>query len=218
METMEQKQSKKMFIQIVKQLRELIAEQQIKPGDKLPSERVLCEQLNVSRSSVREALRSLELLGLIETKHGGGTFLADVVQHKLVEILSSFILQETKSVDDVKATREMHEREAIRIICKNESLRDLPIWDSLFISIEFQNEVMREHLLRECIIASGNRLALKIWMQLIAYSKNILKNNVTEDEKAVLQTLLKSMQMGYEEEAIEAYDEWMHELSTIALA
>ncbi|WP_332651095.1 FadR/GntR family transcriptional regulator [Lysinibacillus sp. 54212] len=212
---MEQKQSKKMFVQIVKQLRELIATQQIKPGEKLPSERVLCEQLNVGRSSVREALRSLELLGLIETRHGGGTFLADVGQHKLVEILSSFILQGTKSVDDVNATREMHEREAIRIICRNDSLRNLPIWDSLFISIELQDEVIREYLLRECIIASGNRLALKIWMQLVAYSMNILKNYVTEEEKEVLQVLLKSIQMGYEEEAIEAYDDWMHHLQTI---
>ncbi len=72
------KPEKKMFLQIVKQLREIIIDQHIQPGDKLPSERVLSEQLNTSRSSVSEAFRSLELLGLIETRHGGGTFLADV--------------------------------------------------------------------------------------------------------------------------------------------
>ena len=44
-----------MFLQIVKQLRELIAEQNIQEGQKLPSERVLSEQLQVGRSSVREA-------------------------------------------------------------------------------------------------------------------------------------------------------------------
>lgn len=213
---MEQKHSKKMFVQIVNQLRELIATQQIQPGEKLPSERVLCEQLNVGRSSVREALRSLELLGLIETRHGGGTFLADVGQHKLVDILSSFILQGTKSIEDINATREMHEREAIRIICRNNSLRNLPIWDSLFVSIELQKELVREHLLRECIIASGNRLSLKIWMQLVAYSIDILKNYVKEEEKEILQVLLKSIQMGYEDEAIEAYNDWMKLLSTIA--
>ena len=68
-------QPKKRFIEIVQQLRTLIREEQIKEGDKLPSERVLSERLQVGRSAVREALRSLELLGLIETKHGGGTFL-----------------------------------------------------------------------------------------------------------------------------------------------
>lgn len=201
-----------MFLQIVKQLRELIIDRHIQPGDKLPSERVLCEQLNTSRSSVREALRSLELLGLIETKHGGGTFLADVSGNQLVEILSSFILQEEQSQKDVHATREMHEREAIRVICQQSQLRILPIWDSLFAQIELQQEVRRDAILRECIVASGNRLSLKIWMQLIAYSMTSLKENITDSEKQVLQVLLKSMQMGYEEEAIEAFNEWMKQL------
>lgn len=52
---MENKPEKKMFLQIVKQLRELIASQHIQEGQKLPSERVLSEQLQVGRSSVREA-------------------------------------------------------------------------------------------------------------------------------------------------------------------
>ena len=59
--------NKKRFLHIVQQLRELIEKENIQPGDKLPSERVLTERLQVGRSSVREALRSLELLGLIET-------------------------------------------------------------------------------------------------------------------------------------------------------
>ena len=201
-----------MFLQIVKQLRELIIDQHIRPGDKLPSERVLCEQLNTSRSSVREALRSLELLGLIETRHGGGTFLADVSGNQLVEILSSFILQEERSKQDVHATREMHEREAIRVICQEPQLRNLPIWDSLFVQIELQQEIRRDAILRECIVAAGNRLSLKIWMQLIAYSMTSLKQLITDSEKQVLQVLIKSIQMGYVEEAIEAYNEWMEQL------
>lgn len=202
-------ENKKMFIQIVKQLRELILEQQIEPGDKLPSERMLSEKLSVGRSTIREALRSLELLGIIETKHGGGTFLASVQQHQLIEILSSFILQETKSIEDVHATREMHEREAIRIICRNPFLRKLPVWDSMFIKIELEQELMREDILRECIIASGNRLALKIWLQLMAFSNAPFKEFVTVNEKHHLQIFIKSIQMGYIKEAIEAYEEWM---------
>ena len=87
-------QPKKRFIEIVQQLRTLIREEQIKEGDKLPSERVLSERLQVGRSAVREALRSLELLGLIETKHGGGTFLTASPQHKLIEVLATFIMDD----------------------------------------------------------------------------------------------------------------------------
>ena len=63
-------EQKKVFLDIVQQLRQLIKMEEIQAGEKLPSERVLSERLGVGRSSVREALRSLELLGLIETKHG----------------------------------------------------------------------------------------------------------------------------------------------------
>lgn len=209
---MEQKLGKKMFVQIVKQLRELIAEQQIQPGQKLPSERVLCEQLNASRSTIREALRSLELLGLIESKHGGGTFLANAGDHRLIEILASFILQQEKSMEDVHATREMHEREAIRLICQQQALRALPIWDSLFTQIELEQELMRDVFLQECIIATGNRLSLKIWLQLMSYSAPAYKKIITKNEKQPLQILLKSIQMGYEQEAMEAFSEWINRI------
>ena len=59
---------------IVEQLTSLILEGEIKTGDKLPSERELCEQFGVGRNSVREATRSLESARLVETKQGEGTF------------------------------------------------------------------------------------------------------------------------------------------------
>jgi len=125
-------EQKKVFLEIVQQLRQLIKMEKIQAGEKLPSERVLSERLGVGRSSVREALRSLELLGLIETRHGGGTFLASTHKHQLVEILSMFILEDEKSKKDVELTRQIHEMEAIRVISCTEILRTLPVWDSFF--------------------------------------------------------------------------------------
>lgn len=201
--------SEKIFVQIVQQLRELIEERNMKPGDKMPSERVLSETLQVSRSSIREALRSLELLGLIQSKHGGGTFLSDAGGHQLVELVSSFILQNEKSSHDVLLTRRMHEKEAIRTISNDSTLRNLEIWDSFFRQVEISEPVLRESLLKELIVASGNRLSLKIWIQLNAYSHQALKQNIEHIEKENIKMLLKSMQMGYEQEAIEAYTLWL---------
>lgn len=206
---LEQKATKKIFLQIVKQLRELIAEQNIQEGEKLPSERVLSEQLQVGRSSVREALRSLELLGLIETRHGGGTYLASMKHHQFVEILGSFILQDTQSIADVHLTRQMHEKEAIRVICQSKQLRSLPIWESFFVKVELEEQLKREAILRECMIVSGNRLAYKIWLQLFSFSSSLLQQDTLQKEQLHLKTMLTSMQMGYEYEAIEAYENWM---------
>lgn len=208
---MEQNKPKKMFVQVVQQLRLLIAEQQLKPGDKLPSERVLSETLNVSRSSIREALRSLELLGLINSKHGGGTYLADAGGHQLVELISSFILQNDQSNSEIVSNRRMHEKEAIRVICQNIALRKLEVWDSFFKQVELAELVTREALLKELIVACGNRLSLKIWIQLNAFSQKALKQNIEANEKEAVQLLLKSMQMGYVEEAIEAYEDWLNQ-------
>lgn len=202
-------ENKKVFLEIVSKLKDIIIAEKLQPGDKLPSERVLSEKLGVGRSSVREALRSLELLGIIETRQGGGTFLASSQQYRLVELLATFILQENQSIRDVHKTREIHEREAIRIICSDKRLRQLPVWESLFLKIELETEVIRDHILRELLIASENRLALRIWIQLVAYSANALKKMTTEEEKPILQRLLKSLQLGYEKEALEAYTEWL---------
>ncbi|MGH2345766.1 MAG: FadR/GntR family transcriptional regulator, partial [Chloroflexota bacterium] len=61
---------------IVERIREFIAEQKLEPGDRLPPERVLMEQLRVGRSSVREAMKILATLGLVEIRRGDGAYVA----------------------------------------------------------------------------------------------------------------------------------------------
>ncbi len=63
---------------IIEQVRDLFTSGRLKPGDRLPSERELSEALSVSRSSVREAVRAMESLGLIEARAGEGTFVASL--------------------------------------------------------------------------------------------------------------------------------------------
>ncbi|WP_445489500.1 FadR/GntR family transcriptional regulator [Niallia sp. 03133] len=94
------------YVEIVNHIREMIDREALKPGDKLPSERSLCERLDVGRSSIREALRALELLGLIETRKGEGTFLRDFQGHQLVQLISTFILQDHKAKQDVIQTKD----------------------------------------------------------------------------------------------------------------
>jgi GntR family transcriptional regulator, transcriptional repressor for pyruvate dehydrogenase complex len=58
----------------IDQIKDLIVSQQLEPGSKLPSERKLVEELQISRASVREALRILEIMGLVEVKPGKGAY------------------------------------------------------------------------------------------------------------------------------------------------
>jgi GntR family transcriptional repressor for pyruvate dehydrogenase complex len=61
---------------IIEQIRDLITSGRLRPGDRLPAERDLAKILDVGRSTVREAIRALESLGILETRAGEGTFLA----------------------------------------------------------------------------------------------------------------------------------------------
>ncbi|MCP5365414.1 MAG: FCD domain-containing protein [Hyphomicrobiales bacterium] len=64
---------------VARELEKLIFEGVLKPGDRLPPERELAQEFDVSRPSLREALQKLESVGLLETRHGGGTFVKDAI-------------------------------------------------------------------------------------------------------------------------------------------
>ncbi|MDD5636560.1 MAG: FadR/GntR family transcriptional regulator [Atribacterota bacterium] len=69
--------TQKVYVKIVEQIRELIREGKLKPGDRLPSEQELAEQFGISRPSVREAMSALEILGITERRVGKGNFIKD---------------------------------------------------------------------------------------------------------------------------------------------
>ena len=204
-----QKKSSKMYLDIVGELRVIIRDEGIKTGGKLPSERVLAERLQVGRSTVREAFRSLELLGLIETRRGEGTFLADFQKHQFVEVLAEFIMQQPNSLVDVHETRRIHEIAAIRAVCNDLTLRTLPVWESLFSKIESDGEVLREDIIREMIVATENRLSLKVWFLLKQYSMVPLGEMTQEAESALVRDLLHGVLSGDELKALNAYKKWI---------
>lgn len=65
----------RLYEQVVARLREYVQAESLQTGDRLPPERDLADQLGVSRTSVRQAIVALEVQGLVEVRHGGGTFL-----------------------------------------------------------------------------------------------------------------------------------------------
>lgn len=69
-------------------IKEYLLQHRLHPGDSLPTESVLCDQLGVSRSSVREAIRTLSALDIVEVRHGTGTFVGNLSLEPLVNGLA----------------------------------------------------------------------------------------------------------------------------------
>ena len=65
-----------LYENIAERLRQFIADEQLEPGSRLPPERVLAERLGVSRTSVRQGLTALRVMGLVTIHHGAGAYLA----------------------------------------------------------------------------------------------------------------------------------------------
>jgi GntR family transcriptional regulator len=69
--------SKPIYEQVIDEIKKQIARGEIKPGDKLPSQRELAKDIQVNPNTVQRAYREMEILDLVETKRGRGTFIKD---------------------------------------------------------------------------------------------------------------------------------------------
>ncbi len=105
----------RLYEEIVKQLVELINKGTLKPGDRLPPERELAIQFNVSRTAIREALRSLELMGFIDSKVGGGTFIRQVTLRNVIDPFSVLLAQDKKLILELIVVRQLLETELAKL-------------------------------------------------------------------------------------------------------
>ena len=107
---------------IVKQLTDLINSGTLKPGDRLPTERELAVQLNVSRTAIREALRSLEMMGFIESKVGEGTFIKEITLNNVIDPFSSILFQDKKLMAELIEVRLLLETEIAKLAARKITL------------------------------------------------------------------------------------------------
>ncbi|WP_096189708.1 FadR/GntR family transcriptional regulator [Evansella halocellulosilytica] len=177
--------NQKVYLNILKEIDRIIHEDNLSPGDKLPSERELAERLQAGRSSVREALRALELLDLIETRKGEGTFMRRSGGHRLAEVLAGFFLRDHQARQDVKETRKIIEIEAVRLACLRVTKAQLKKMSELITQSrlrwgEGNIPVEEDYLFHKTLVESSqNRLMLNIWRPLVEYSKVALKESLS---------------------------------------
>jgi GntR family transcriptional regulator, transcriptional repressor for pyruvate dehydrogenase complex len=98
----------KVYEEVALQLERLILKK-LRPGDKLPAERELAEMLRVSRSSIRDAIRSLELMGLVEPRQGAGTVVCEVSAESVISPLTGLLLRQEQHIAELLDFRMMLE-------------------------------------------------------------------------------------------------------------
>ena len=107
MQTLESKVGRRLYEDIVQQFHALIRQGELQHGARLPSERAMAEQFKVSRGSVREAIRALELQGLVVPKRGSATFTNTRDLESVVALLASTLSSGPGSLDTLDDIFEM---------------------------------------------------------------------------------------------------------------
>lgn len=118
----------KVYHEIVEQIKELIASGKIKPGDRLPPERELAELFKASRNSVRDAIRVLEQMGLIDSRQGDGTYIRSVTAEEVTAPLALCLLQSRTQMRELWEVRRVLEpalAEAAAVRVTEEELDEL---------------------------------------------------------------------------------------------
>lgn len=98
----------RVYTEVARQLQASIVDR-LKPGDMLPPERELVRRFGVSRSSIRDAIRSLEAVGLLEPHQGVGTVVRELSADSVVNPVASVLLQKRKAIDDLLDVRNIIE-------------------------------------------------------------------------------------------------------------
>ena len=98
----------KVYEEVAQQIERLILKK-LRPGDKLPSERELAEMLKVSRSSIRDAIRGLELRGLVEPRQGAGTIVRETAAEPMPNPFASALKRRKEMVSELLDFRKMLE-------------------------------------------------------------------------------------------------------------
>ncbi|OQR53821.1 GntR family transcriptional regulator [Bacillus sp. CDB3] len=178
-------------------------------GDRLPSERELSSRLNAGRSSVREALRALELVGLIETRRGEGTFIRNFYDNGLVQLIAPFLLQDEKTIRDLLQTKRLLEKDMIRLVCNLPKETFSKVLSKLHQVLE-ENEgsipMLHQTFFKTLIEQFDNYLLYRIWMIVNDYVAT-LSCEISGDSIEMYRKLYAVLKEKQENDALKIYDE-----------
>lgn len=171
----------KVYELVIEQIKEMISNGTLKKGDKLPSERELVEELQVSRTSIREALRSLEIVGLIESRQGEGNFIKDSFKNNFFQPLSIMFLLQNNDITEVLELRRIIEIENCELAAQRITNEELDILKELiynFKNCESEDESIKVDKKFHYMIAqsSHNNLVLCVLNSISTLMDSIIKD------------------------------------------
>lgn len=164
---MEVKEPGKAYEKVIHYIKQEILNGNLEQGAKLPPERDLAEQLGVSRNSVREALRTLDVIGMITSTQGAGNCVSCNFEKSLVESMSMMFLLQKTDYFQLSELRKALERQAMLLAVERITPQQIELLEEMLAKLEEnqaeENNVLFDKKLHYTIAqASGNQLIISI--------------------------------------------------------
>jgi len=155
------------FYKLIRHIKQEIKLGNLKNGSQIDPERTLAENLDIGRSSVREGIKILEIIGLIESKRGGGNYITNDFKNMLCNPLSlAFELQQGK-IRDVIELRKMLELSNVEFMVKRITSEEIEQVEKIYKKMLDCNDIQR--------LADLDR---KFHLLMMSFSKNILLTTI----------------------------------------
>ncbi len=117
----------RLYESVIEQIMNLIKNNKLKPGDKLPPERELAERLSISRGSLREAFRVLESRGIIKSKPGGGRYIREIRKNGHNNTENIILSLEKSSILELLEAREIFEVKIVKLAAQKATAEDIEL-------------------------------------------------------------------------------------------
>ncbi|SHO42904.1 FadR/GntR family transcriptional regulator [Anaerocolumna xylanovorans] len=156
----------KSYMKVIDYIKRQIRRGELTLGGKLPAERELSETLGISRNSVREAIRTLDIMGVISSQQGAGNFLTGNFENNLVESLSMMFLLNQIDYKQVSQLRRALEMEALMLAIDNITEAEIQTLKQVISQLENETEannvVLDKKMHYNIALASKNTLIINI--------------------------------------------------------
>lgn len=184
------------YLKVIQYIKQLILNNQLSLGDKLPTERVLSDTLELSRNSIREALRTMENMGIIESCQGSGNYLVGNIKKSFTDSLSMMVLMKRIDYLEISQLRRAIEIQALSLAMDNATKDDLSNIKMLLSKMDECTQAQEVFLDKEfhyaIVAASKNELFLSIMEALSDILEQFIDhilNYTFKDNKSALMEL-----------------------------
>lgn len=208
-------------IQVMERIKEGLINGELHPGDKLPTEAEFCKGMGIGKSSVREGLKMLAVLGIVESKHGNGYYISNSVPENSVNTLVYQMLLDSGTSTHITELRAIYEPAYTRLALKKATEQNIEaIKKAHYDFIEKVNtgkQTAEDDLaFHEAILnATNNPYIIRIGMTIlqlfhgsIRRSMNFIPKTAVQDHQKILDAFLAKNEQELIEAVISSFAGW----------